>query len=351
MHETADGRAKHRAGLLLQPQFLLKLRLAHGLPGEVLGRIRVRNERVLLGTPAFGIDPVHDPGQVRLPVAQEAFQPGAGLAALDDLARVGRRDGGQLVGEDQSRLHQADLVVELQRVGVEEVHGQVQLGHGLPREDSLIGHVVDGEDGAGAQGGRPPRPAALHDHRNQRRLPVVGMDGVGDEVPLPCRFQRSRGEQGEALVVVAVVLAPLAVQLTAVEPGVLQEEEAQPLRRSVHVDVRACAEARELHFHPSPCVPQAELLPVDRRVARNHHQDVVPALGQGPRKRADDVAEAPGLHVGCRFRSDEENLHGKTSVCRRKLAASSGAVGLMKHPVAHSKPACWVRTGFSSRCQ
>ena len=95
------------------------------------------------------------------------------------------------------------------------------------------------------------------------------------------------------------------------------------------MDVRAGGEVRELHLDAPAGVPQPELLRVDGAVAGDHHQDVVPPRGERTGKRADHIAEAARLHVGRRFRRDEEDLHGKTSVCRRKLAASSGGVGLM----------------------
>ena len=329
VHEPADGRAQHRPWLLIETDLLLQRRLADRLSREVLRRVPLREQRIPVRAPALVVDAVHDPGQIRLPVLQQSLEPGSSLLALDDLAGVGRRDGGQLLGKDQTGLHQIQLSVELHRVGVEEIYRKIQLAHRLAREHSLVRQVVDGEDASRADGGGPPGPAALDDQGHQRALPIVGMDGVRDEVPLAGGLQRTGAEQSEALVIVAVVLAVLAVQLPAVVPGVLQEEVAQPLGRSVHVDVRARVQIRKLHLDAAAGIAQPELLGVDRRIAGQDHQDVVAAARQGPGEGADDVAQPAGLDVRRRFRRDEEELHGKTSVCRRKLAASSGGVGLM----------------------
>ena len=327
--EPPDGRADHRPRRRIEADFLLERRLARCLPREILRGVMLGDEGILLRAPTLVVDAVHDAGQVALAVAQEPFQTGADLVALHDLPRVRRRHRGQLFGEDEAGLHEIELAVELERVRVEEVRGQLQLAHRIAGEDALVRHVVDGEHAAGADGRRPACPAALDDQGHQRPLPVVGVDGVGDEVPLPRRFQRSGAEQGEPLVVVAVVLGPLAVELTAIVPGVLQEQIPQALRRGMHVDVRSGVQVGELHLDPPPGIPQAELWPIDDAVAGDDDHHVVPAPGQRPRKRSDHVAQPARLHVGRRLGRDEEDLHGKTSVCRRKLAASSGGVGLM----------------------
>ena len=137
-------------------------------PGQLVPEhgVALLEVRIGLGVPAFVVDPVHDSDQVLPPVAQEPLEPRSGLRALDDLARVGGGDGGQLLGEHQARLHQIELAVELERVCVEEVAGQPQVDHRLAGKDPLVRHVVDGEDAARAEGRRPARPAALHDQRH-----------------------------------------------------------------------------------------------------------------------------------------------------------------------------------------
>src|SRR5439155_21131988 len=112
----------------------------------------------------------------------------------------GRADGGELVGEDEPRLHEIELAVELQGVGVEQVAGQREVAHRLAREDALVGEIVDGEYRARLEGRRAPRPAALQDQRRERRLPVVRVHAVGQEVDLLGRLQGARAKQREALV-------------------------------------------------------------------------------------------------------------------------------------------------------
>ena len=192
---------------------------------------------------------------------------------------------------------------------MEEIARQAQLAHRLAGEDALVGDIVDGEDRARAHRRGPARPAALEDERDERALPVVGVDRVGKEVLLARRLQRAGAEQGEALVVVAVVAAALAVELAAVVPGILQEEIAEPLGGRVHEDVRAGGHGRELHLDPTAGVAQAVLLRVDDVVLGDDAEKLVPALGQCPREGADDVSQPAGLDVGRRLRSDEEDFH------------------------------------------
>ena len=240
---------------------------------------------------------------------QEALQAGARLWALDDLARIGRAHGGELVGEHQARLHEVQLVVELERVGMEQIAGQGEIAHRLPGEHALVGEVVDGEHAARLERRRPPRPAPLQDERCQGRLPVVRVHAVGQEVDLLGRLEGTGAEQGEPLVVVAVVLAALAVQLLSVVPGVGEEDVAQPFGRNMDVHVRAGVQAGKLHFHAAAGVAQAVRLRVDLDVLRQHDEDVVPASRQRPRQRADHVAQPARLDEGRRFRRDEEDLH------------------------------------------
>ena len=121
VREPADGGGQERVLVDVESQLALERRLVGALPGQVLGRVPLRERRIDVGTPARVVHPVHDPDQVLVAVAEQPFQAGARLGTLHDLARVRRAHGGELVREDQPRLHEIELAVELERVGMEQV--------------------------------------------------------------------------------------------------------------------------------------------------------------------------------------------------------------------------------------
>ena len=80
--------------------------------------------------------------------SKEAVEPRPLLGRLD-LARVGRADGRQHVGEDQARLHEAERAVKLHRVVMKEVPAEARQGHVPVPEDALIRQVVDRQQRSG----------------------------------------------------------------------------------------------------------------------------------------------------------------------------------------------------------
>ena len=73
--------------------------------------------------------------------------------------------------------------------------------------------VVDGEDGLDIKEARHLAILLAQEHRNQRRVPVVAVDDVREEiVQVQDQLQHRLGEEGHALAVVE-----LAVDLVAVE--------------------------------------------------------------------------------------------------------------------------------------
>ena len=98
----------------------------------------------------------------------------------------------------------------------EQVPGQHQQRQSFGREQSLVSHVVDGENGGDfAKRGIFGIERAQH-HRHQRGLPVVAVEYVGHAQNLG-GFQHGPRKQGEAFGVVGIVAGRGAVERVAVE--------------------------------------------------------------------------------------------------------------------------------------
>ena len=134
-------------GLVGQAEFAEQLGLADALAGEVVAGVAGGKVRVDVGAPFAVVDAVEDAGEHMGAVAQGAIEAEAVLGRLD-LARVGRADGVEGVGEGDAGLDVADPAVEFQAAGV--VEGRVERGVGErgTGEESLVAEIVDGEEGA-----------------------------------------------------------------------------------------------------------------------------------------------------------------------------------------------------------
>ena len=182
--------------------------------------------------PDLGVDAIQDSAQDLGAVAQQAFQPHAHLAALD-LDRVGRRDGGEVVGERQAALQKADPAVVFDAIDGESVRRQAQRLQQVGRKLPLECDVVDGDDGC--------RPATLlraceaEIDRSQRGLPIVRMYDVERIAARSATTNLGRriSEGAKALGVVAPIRAMRILIWTAgtsIEVRRVQDQQREPGR-------------------------------------------------------------------------------------------------------------------------
>ena len=142
----AGDQAEQRTARQRQAELLADVVGIRLLAFPVAGAEGLRQMRAGAGIPAF-VDAVQDAGQLRgvRAALQQAFEPAAELARRD-LLRIGGADGGQVRGVDEAALEERHLVVELEPVDVEGTFGRADPAQRVPREQALIGEVVDGQD-------------------------------------------------------------------------------------------------------------------------------------------------------------------------------------------------------------
>ena len=112
-------------------------------------------------------------------------------------------------GVDDAALEEGQLVVEFEPVDVEGLFGRPDPAQRLPREQSLIGEIVDGQD-RGDLGALPGEVS-----RRQRGLPVVGVN----QIRCPILVQRAHGKfggGGRKPSETDVVVRPVAAEFIAI---------------------------------------------------------------------------------------------------------------------------------------
>ncbi|MBA7615195.1 hypothetical protein ES703_22473 [subsurface metagenome] len=230
VHETSDE-AEDRPARDRQPELLADIVGIGLLAFPVAGPEGLRQLGAVAGIPAF-IDAVQDSRELMGVGAklQHAFQPAAELGR-GDLLRIIRADGGQMRGVDQAALEERKLVVEFETVDVEGILRCADPPQRVPREDALVGEVMDGQD----RGDLRAFPGEIG--RRQSGLPVIGVDEVGCPIPVQIAHRQFRGggcQPAEPDVVVGPVAAALVAVRVArpvVELRTQQHIDRQPVPR------------------------------------------------------------------------------------------------------------------------
>ena len=205
----AGDEGEHRPARDRKPELLADILGVGVLALPIAGAERLRKLRAESRVPAF-IDAVEDARELRgvRAHAQQTFQPAAELGR-GDLPRIGRADRGQVRGVDDAALEEGELVVEFDAIDVKRTFRRTDPPQRLPREKSLIGEVVNGED----RGDFRAAPGEIG--RYQGGLPVIGVDQIG----CPILVQSARGKFGGGRCQTAetdVVVGPVAAGLVAI---------------------------------------------------------------------------------------------------------------------------------------
>src|SRR4051794_37366076 len=101
--------------------------------------------RIGLRIPLLDVDAVDDSLQLEREAAQDSIEARAVLVRLD-FARVRRRDGRDLVGEDDAALHQIEIAEMLERVRRPVAAVQADRHEAVRAGDALVVEVVDRVD-------------------------------------------------------------------------------------------------------------------------------------------------------------------------------------------------------------
>src|SRR6266852_5688382 len=125
-------------------QFQQRL-LADLFAGQIFGRIFRGDEFVPFRAPNAVIDAVQDSNQPVGATAHNAVESVAVLACLN-LLRVFAADGGEVVGKNQTTFQEIDVAEKFDSAGMEYAHGNAGALQRVSAKQTVITHVVNGED-------------------------------------------------------------------------------------------------------------------------------------------------------------------------------------------------------------
>jgi len=252
------------------------------------------------GIPHDGVDPVQDPGELVPPRAEDLLQP---LALSEDLARVGRGNGGDPIRGPDPALEEVDLVPSRHELPADAVQAKVLSPR--PRERSLVGEVVDREH-------RPRRSSQFRAevHRDEGGVPIVGVDHVGKPSTGRTEVERGPRQKREPFQLIGVSPASLAVDPRAVEQGIapqgVQRDLASGERTSERLAGPHLAPHGDGEGHDGGEIPR----PLRHHaVFRGYHRDLHPEVGQGPRQGGRDIAQPPYLGIRGHLCRNVQNAH------------------------------------------
>ena len=201
--------------------------------------------------------PFRTPTQIASALGEDAVEAAAVGGGLD-LARVGRahrREQRAAVERGLGEVERAE-VLELARVVV--LRPEAGDEHRAAVVHALIGEVVDGVDGGAAVQRLRPLDGVDVD-RDERRLPVVRVDHVGNPAERLRQLERAPRQEGEALEVVRVGVGRGPVEVRAVEVAVMLEEVDRHLAAGQPAEADPRMRRPEPHRHRQDALERLEL--------------------------------------------------------------------------------------------
>ncbi len=136
------------------------------------------DEFVGLGIPLIVINAVQDSSHGLCPLLEHTLQAETKFGSLDFLAILSAH-GRDHVRVSQRALQKINVAEVLHFCNGEQIPRQHKQGQNLRRKQSLVSHVVDGEDHARIVECRIFRVLRSQQQRDERRLPIVAMKNVG----------------------------------------------------------------------------------------------------------------------------------------------------------------------------
>jgi hypothetical protein len=216
-----------------------------------------------------------------------------------DLACVGRRDGGDAVGQQEAGFQIADAAEIFDPIDRQGTRGQTQLGEDRGRKVPLERDVVDRDRCPGTRAIR-----IMQIGGSERRLPVMGVndlrpEGVDRAEPDVGADASQRREPARIVGPVEPVRAEVGIAGPVEEMGGVDREQAEFRGLAGDDARRAAEEIGILMRRRSACE-----LGHDRGVAGDERPHLDAFAGEGGGERAGDVGEPPGFDQGEDLRGD-----------------------------------------------
>ena len=210
--------------------------------------------------------------------------------------------------------------------------------------DALIGEVVDRVDSGAAVQRLCPLDGVDVDGP-KRRLPVVGVDHVGDPGERLHELECAPRQEGEPLEVVRVRLGWRAVEVRTVEVAMMLEEVDRHLAGRQSAEADASVRHSEPHGHREDALQGLERLPWHAGVERHDDAHIESLTAERLREGPDHLPETAGLDERRAFGGDEEDFqrggHGsRTSMgCSVTMRRSDSRDGGRRCPWPRCPPA------------
>ena len=311
--QARDHHHKRAVVANLEPQLLLQLCLAYGLPRAVINRVVGGNALVGRRIKTHNVNAVEDTLQSVRTLAQHAVQALAKLGRLD-LARIGgahRGDGIGIVQRAQHIVNAAGVTAQL-RGGCRNMrHTQYVFHHGVAKL-ALERHIVDREHGLDAVVQRQALVELSQEHGRQRRLPVVAVQDVALKAfgQVLQALGDGLGEKREALAVVKEAVGIVARKVVLVVHEHIGDAVVLELLQPAVLVAPAQA-----HVKVGKVLHLRLVLVLDGGVLGHHHNDFGASAHERRRQRARHVTQATGLNKRCALGRGKHDLHLFAGLC------------------------------------
>ena len=311
--QARDHHHKRAVVANLEPQLLLQLCLAYGLPRAVINRVVGGNALVGRRIKTHNVNAVEDTLQSVRTLAQHAVQALAKLGRLD-LARIGgahRGDGIGIVQRAQHIVNAAGVTAQL-RGGCRNMrHTQYVFHHGVAKL-ALERHIVDREHGLDAVVQRQALVELSQEHGRQRRLPVVAVQDVALKAfgQVLQALGDGLGEKREALAVVKEAVGIVARKVVLVVHEHIGDAVVLELLQPAVLVAPAQA-----HVKVGKVLHLRLVLVLDGGVLGHHHNDFGASAHECRRQRARHVTQAAGLNKRRALGRGKHDLHLFAGLC------------------------------------
>ena len=311
--QARDHHHKRAVVANLEPQLLLQLCLAYGLPRAVINRVVGGNALVGRRIKTHNVNAVEDTLQSVRTLAQHAVQALAKLGRLD-LARIGgahRGDGIGIVQRAQHIVNAAGVTAQL-RGGCRNMrHTQYVFHHGVAKL-ALERHIVDREHGLDAVVQRQALVELSQEHGRQRRLPVVAVQDVALKAfgQVLQALGDGLGEKREALAVVKEAVGIVARKVVLVVHEHIGDAVVLELLQPAVLVAPAQA-----HVKVGKVLHLRLVLVLDGGVLGHHHNDFGASAHECRRQRARHVTQATGLNKRRALGRGKHDLHLFAGLC------------------------------------
>ena len=300
LRQPRDDRQHRPARRRHQPARREQRLAARLFPSERLRRKALRQPRIRRRIPDRVIRSVQNPGELVRLLTHHRIQP-APLRRRLDFPRVAPAHRGDRIREKHPAFEQIQPSVKLHAPRPEILPRQIRQPE-IPRVKTPLKRQI-----VNRQRRLERQPPLAHQHRHQRRLPVVGMHDFRRRHDPPRQLYHHFREPDEPLRIVRKVAPVRAVQPGAIEVFIApHEKDLHAIRRSAFPNVRRHPPSADLHRDLHPRVARPLTQP---SITRQHHTHLMPARGERGGQRLEHVAQPAGTRERIHFAAGEEDFH------------------------------------------